>query len=311
MNSVPDKADSFLNVLQMTIRPRMRCQGCSLISSLPHAVITNIDLWKSFLIPIIIRRPRKSLSKYCSNAGTQRFKTWRCCRQRMVIETAWRMGLTSSVIPEDCGGPGGERSAITGALIAEELAWGDLSMAMHILCPALFASPILELGTESQRKKYLPLFSDEKYKAATAGLIEPRFGFDPYSLSTTARLDGHGYVLNGEKSYVPLAAEADLLIVYAAENGTSHAYIVERDTKGLEIGEREQNMGIRALATYELRLRNCHVPKENRLGDPRGYDFGGIMNCSRVALSAMAVGVAKAAMEYSRDYAKERVAFGG
>lgn len=227
-----------------------------------------------------------------------------------VIDTAWRMGLTSSVIPEDCGGPGGERSAITGSLIAEELAWGDLSMAMHILCPALFAYPILEMGTESQRKKYLPLFSAEKYKAATAGLIEPRFGFDPYSLSTTARLDGNGYVLNGEKCYVPLAAEADLLLVYAAENGTSHAYIVERDTKGLEIGEREQNMGIRALSTYELSLRNCHVPKENRLGDPRGYDFDRIMNCSRVALSAMAVGVAKAAMEYSRDYAKERVAFG-
>ncbi|MCJ7576528.1 MAG: acyl-CoA dehydrogenase family protein [Dehalococcoidia bacterium] len=227
-----------------------------------------------------------------------------------VIDTAWKMGLTSSSIPEEYGGPGGEHSAITGSLIAEELAWGDLSMAMHILCPALFAYPILEMGTESQRKKYLPLFSDEKYKAATSGLIEPRFGFDPYSLSTTARLDGNEYVLNGEKCYVPLAAEADLLLVYAAEDGTSHAFIVERDTKGLEIGEREKNMGIRALTTYELSLKNCHVPKENLLGDPRGYDFNRIMNCSRVALSAMAVGVAKAAMEYSRDYAKERVAFG-
>jgi hypothetical protein len=86
MNSVTDKADSFLNLLQMTIRSRMRCQGCSLISSLRHAVITNIDLWKSFLIPIIIRRPRKSLSKYCADAGTQRFKIRLCCRQRVAIE---------------------------------------------------------------------------------------------------------------------------------------------------------------------------------------------------------------------------------
>jgi acyl-CoA dehydrogenase len=227
-----------------------------------------------------------------------------------VIDTAWKMGLASSNIPEAYGGPGGERSAITGSLIAEELAWGDLSMAMHILCPALFAYPILEMGTEMQRKKYLPLFCGERYKAATAALIEPRFDFDPYSLSTAARPDGNEYALNGEKCYVPLAAEADSLLVYAAENGSSQAFIVEKGAKGLEIGEREKNMGIKALATYEITLKNCRIPRDNRLGGESGCDFGRIMNCSRVALSAMAVGVAKAAMEYSRDYAKERVAFG-
>ena len=227
-----------------------------------------------------------------------------------VIDTVWKMGLTSSSIPEEYGGPGGEHSAITGSLIAEELAWGDLSITMHILCPALFAYPVLEMGTETQKKKYLPLFCDEKYKAATAALIEPCFGFDPYSLSTTARPDGDGYVLNGEKCYVPLAAEADLLLVYAAENGSSQGFIIEKGTQGLEIGEQEKNMGIRALATYEISLKNCRIPKENRLGGEKGCDFNRIMNCSRVALSAMAVGVAKAAFEYSRDYAKERVAFG-
>jgi acyl-CoA dehydrogenase len=227
-----------------------------------------------------------------------------------VIDTAWKMGLTSSSIPEEYGGPGGEHSAITGSLIGEELAWGDLSMTMHILCPALFAYPVLEMGTETQKKRYLPLFCAEKYKAATAALIEPRFGFDPYSLSTTAQPESNGYVLNGEKCYVPLAAEADLFLVYAARNGKIQAFIVEKGTKGLEIGEREKNMGIKALATYELSLKNCRVPKENQLGGQKGCDFDRIMNCSRVALSAMATGVAKAAFEYSRDYAKERVAFG-
>jgi acyl-CoA dehydrogenase len=227
-----------------------------------------------------------------------------------VIDTAWKMGLISSSIPEDYGGSGGEHSAITGSLISEELAWGDLSMTMHILCPALFAYPVLEMGTETQKKKYLPLVCDEKYKAATAALIEPHFGFDPYSLSTTARPESNGYVLNGEKCYVPLAAEADLFIIYATENGSSQAFIVEKGTKGLEVGEREKNMGIKALATYELSLQNCRVPKENQLGGQNGYDFDRIMNCSRVALSSMATGVAKAAFEYSRDYAKERVAFG-
>ena len=227
-----------------------------------------------------------------------------------VIDSAWKMGLTSGGIPESYGGPGGERSAITGALIAEELAWGDLSMTMHILSPALFAYPVLEMGTEAQRKKYLPLFCHDKCKAATAALIEPRFGFDPYSLSTTARFDGNRYVLNGEKCYVPLAAEADSLLVYASQSASSQAFIVEKGTKGLEIGEREKNMGIKALATYEVTLKDCRIPNDNRLGGENGCDFSRIMNCSRVALSAMAVGVAKAAMEYSRDYAKERVAFG-
>lgn len=227
-----------------------------------------------------------------------------------VTDTAWKMGLTSSGIPESYGGAGGERSAVTGSLIAEELAWGDLSMTMHILCPALFSYPILDMGSETQRAKYLPLFCGERYKAATAAIIEPRFGFDPYSLSATARLDANQYILNGEKCYVPLAAEADLLLVYAAENGSTQAFVVEKGAKGLEIRERERNMGLRALATYELSLKDCRVPKENRLGDPRRFDFNRIMNCSRVALSAMAVGVAKAALEYARDYAKERVAFG-
>jgi len=227
-----------------------------------------------------------------------------------VVDTAWRMGLISNNIPEEYGGFGGEHSAITGSLIAEELAWGDLSMAIHILCPALFSYPILEMGTDTQRKKYLPLFCDEQYKVATAALIEPHFGFDPCSLSTIAQLEGNEYVLNGEKCYVPLATEADFLLVYAAENSNSQGFIIEKDTKGLEISERENNMGIKALATYELSLKNCRVPKENRLGGPDGCDFHRILNCSRVALSAMAVGVAKAAFEYSRDYAKERVAFG-
>jgi acyl-CoA dehydrogenase len=248
-------------------------------------------------------------------ANDQMRKIYRQCDENAeipdsVIDTAWKMGLISSSIPEGYGGPGGEHSAITGSLIAEELAWGDLSIAMHILCPAVFAYPVLESGAETQRKKYLPLFCADKYQAATAALIEPRFGFDPYCLATIATPDGSQDVLNGQTCYVSLAAEADLFLVYARENGSSQGFIIEKGTKGLEAGERERNMGIRALATYEVSLKDCRIPKENRLGGEKGCDFNHVMNRSRVALSAMAVGVAKAAFEYSRDYAKERAAFG-
>lgn len=227
-----------------------------------------------------------------------------------IIDTAWGLGLVSSCIPEAYGGAGGERSVLTGTLIAEELAWGDLAMAMHILCPSLFVLPILEMGTEEQKKKFLPLFCGDKFRAATAALIEPKFNFDPCALTTTARKDGSSYVLNGEKCYVPLAAEADVLLVYAAENGQTQGFIVEKGTPGLEITEREKNMGIKALATYELTLKDCRVPEASRLGGDNGCDFNRLLNCSRVALAAMAVGVAKASFEYARDYAKTRVAFG-
>jgi alkylation response protein AidB-like acyl-CoA dehydrogenase len=195
-----------------------------------------------------------------------------------VIDTAWKMGLTSSSMPEEYGGSGGEHSAITGSLISEELAWGDLSMAMHILCPALVVIPILEMGTDEQKKKYLPAFCGDNYKAATAALIESRFDFDPYSPETTASLKDGNYVINGQKCYVPLAADADLLLVYAAENGNTQGFIIEKSTKGLEVGGRENNMGIRALATYELALKSCRIPRDNRLGGEKGGDFSRVMN---------------------------------
>jgi len=183
-------------------------------------------------------------------------------------------------------------------------------MTMHLLCPYLAVYPLVEMGTAEQKQKYLPSFCEAVFRTGTAALIEPRFDHDPSSLTTTAvRYNGH-YVLSGRKCFVPLAADADPFLVYANENGRTQAFIVETGTPGLEIGEREKNMGIKALATYELALNNCRVPAANRLGGEEGCDFSRLLNRSRVALAAMSVGVAKAAFEYSRDYAKTRIAFG-
>jgi len=226
-----------------------------------------------------------------------------------LIDTAWEFELIASHVPEAYDGFG-EHSAVTGALVAEALACGDLSIAMHAMAPGLVAFPVLEGGTEAQKEEYLPLFCEETFKPATAALIEPRYNFDPHELATTARLDGDDYVLNGQKCYVPLAAGADLLLVWAAEDGATQGFIVPQGTPGLEIGEAEKNMGVKALATYELALNDCRVPRANRLGGEAGCDFNRIFNYSRVALAAMAVGVARGAYEYALEYAKERHAFG-
>lgn len=227
-----------------------------------------------------------------------------------VIRKGWELGLIPGGIPEQYMGFAEEHSAITGALFAEELAWGDLSIALHLLAPGLVAYPVLLCGTEEQKETYLPQFCDESYRAATAALIEPRIQFDPCALQTTAVLNGDTYVLNGHKVYVPLAAASDLILVYAAENGATQGFLVDKDTPGLEVGEREKNMGIKALATYELKLTDCRVPQANRLGGAAGCDFDKLIAYSRVATSALALGVARASYEYALDYAKERYAFG-
>jgi acyl-CoA dehydrogenase len=227
-----------------------------------------------------------------------------------VIRKGWEIGLIPGGIPEQYMGFAEEHSAVTGALYAEELAWGDLSIAMHLLAPSLAAFPILQCGTDEQKESYLPQFCDVGYKPATAALVEPSIQFDPNALQTTAVLDGDTYVLNGIKAYVPLAAEADLILVYAAEEGQTQGFLVDSGVEGLNVGEREKTMGIQALATYRLQLDNCSVPRAQKLGDGTGCDFGRLLAYSRVATSAMAVGVARAAYEYALEYAKERQAFG-
>ena len=227
-----------------------------------------------------------------------------------LIDTAWELGLVASQIPEEYGGFGDEHSALTGVLVAETLAYGDLSIALHAMAPGLLAFPVLIGGTDEQKQEYLPLFCDVSFEPATAALTEPRYDFDPNDLATSAVLDGDEYVLNGHKCYVPLAAGANRILVWAAEDGVTQGFIVPQGAAGLEIGEREKNMGIKALATYELSLNDCRVPAANKLGGAGGCNFNLVLNYSRAALAAMAVGVAKGAYEYAREYAKEREAFG-
>lgn len=227
-----------------------------------------------------------------------------------IIRKGWEIGLIPGGIPDTYMGFADEHSALTGALFAEELAWGDLSIALHLLSPGLVAYPILLCGTEEQKEAFLPQFCDTSFKAATAALMEPSIQFDPNALNTQAVPDGDEYVLNGGKVFVPLAADADLFLIYAAEDGSTQGFLVEKGMPGLDIGEREKNMGIKAFATYGLTLNECRVPRANKLGGDGGCDFAKLMAYSRAATSAMAVGVARAAYEYALAYAKERHAFG-
>lgn len=229
---------------------------------------------------------------------------------RDIIQTGWGLGIVPANIPEEYGGFASEHSALTGALVAETLAWGDLSTALFITAPLSVAIPILLGGTEEQKAEYLPRFTGEEFVPATAALLEPRITYDPLELDTKAVRDGDVYLLNGAKAYVPIAADAAMMLVWANENGKTQGFLVDMSAQGLQIGGREKNMGIKGLPTYKVTLKDVHVSPKCKLGGEEGVDFTQILNYSRIALAAMAVGVAKGAYEYALNYAKERETFG-
>ncbi len=223
-----------------------------------------------------------------------------------LVQQAWDLGLVQSTIPATFAGVGESPSALTGALVCEELAWGDLSIALHMLAPWLVTLPLIILGTEEQQQQVLPGYSGAAFTAATAAVMEPRSGFDVNELATTATRNNGDFVLNGAKCLVPLAAEAQHVLVYAREAEGLGAFIIPQGAPGLRVIEREKNMGLKAVATYEVALENCRLPAGARVAG----NLSTLLNRSRVALAALATGVARAAFEYARDYAKERRAFG-
>jgi alkylation response protein AidB-like acyl-CoA dehydrogenase len=229
---------------------------------------------------------------------------------KKLIGKGWELGFLQASTPEAYGGFG-ERSAVTGALAMEEMAFGDLAGALAVMTPALFATPILLGGSEEQKKEYLPKIVAGDWAPYTGALIEYSFDFDPNALRTTAKLDGGEYVLNGEKAYVPFAKDAEALIVYANLDGATQGFIVPKNAAGLSVAEeREKMMGLNALPTYRVKLEGVKIPAAKRLGGANGHDFEVILASMWIASASAAVGVAKASFEYSKQYAKERDVFG-
>ena len=227
-----------------------------------------------------------------------------------IVRLGWELGLLQASVPEKYGGFG-ERSAVTGVMAAEEMAFGDLAGTLAVNAPSLFVTPILLVGSEEQKKEYIPPVIEMDWQPYTAALIEYAFDFDPLELKTTAKASGDSYVLTGEKAFVPYAKEAEAILVYANLDGNTQGFIVPKTVAGLSIGEEaEKLMSLHALPTYRVKLEGVKVSKANRLGGEDGHDFQPVLAAMRVALAATAVGVARAAFEYSCDYAKEREVFG-
>ncbi len=229
---------------------------------------------------------------------------------RKLVNKGWEIGLLQASVPEMYGGFG-ERSAVTGVLAIEEMAFGDLAGTLAVLTPSLFATPILLAGTEDQKQTYLPKVIEGEWSPYTAALLEYAFDFDPNALKTMASLRGDQFILNGEKAFVPFVKDAEAILIYADLEGVTQGFIIPKDSPGLTISdEREKIMSLNALPLYRIELDSVKVPVANLLGGENGHDFAPILASMRVATAAAAVGVANAAFEYSMNYAKEREAFG-
>jgi acyl-CoA dehydrogenase len=229
---------------------------------------------------------------------------------KKLVDKGWELGLLQASIPETYGGFG-ERSSVTGVLAVEEMAYGDLAGALAVMTPSLFAMPILLVGSEDQRKEYLPKIVEGNWTPYTAALIEYSFDFDVNDLHTTAKFAGHDYILNGEKAFVPFGKGAEAIIVYAKLDGVTQGFIVPGNATGLTISnEREKLMGLNALPMYRVKLEDVRISASNRLGGTTGHSFELVLASMRVASAAAAIGVARAAFDYAKNYAKERDAFG-
>lgn len=238
--------------------------------------------------------------------------------ERFPMETVEKMrkiGLMGIPVPVEYGGQGGTNQMYTMAV--EELSrvcatTGVVVSAHTSLCMA----PIMENGTEEQKKKYLPKLASGEWIGAF-GLTEPNAGTDAAMQQTMAEDKGDKWILNGSKIFITNAGYADVYIIIAMTDkslGTKgiSAFIVEKGMKGFSIGKKEKKLGIRGSATCELIFENCEVPKENLLGKMgKGFNIAmKTLDGGRIGIASQALGIAQGAMDETVKYVKERKQFG-
>lgn len=225
------------------------------------------------------------------------------------------LGLFGVTIPEEYGGSGGD--SIHLAIAAEEVsrACGSTS-TIYLASLSLACYPIYQFGTEEQRRRFVvPLAKGEKL--ACFALTEPSAGSDAAAVQTAAIPRGNGYVVDGTKTFITNGAEADIAVVFATvDKSLRHrgmvALVVEKGAPGFSVGKKERKLGIRGSSTTELVFEGCQVPVENRLGNEGdGFKVAmGAIDSSRITVAAQAVGIARAGLEASLNYTKERQQFG-
>ena len=225
------------------------------------------------------------------------------------------LGLLGMLVPTEL--EGGGLDAATYAIAVEEVARVDgshgLIMAAH---NSLCTGNILIAGTKEQKKRYVPDLAAGR-RIGAWGLTEPASGSDAASMTTEARPEGKGWLLNGTKNFCTNAPVAGTFVIMAVTdrakgNRGISAFIVERGNPGLRIGKVEDKLGMRGSATSQVILEDCRVPKENLLGElNQGFNNAlKALDGGRISIAALGVGIAEGAYQQALQYAKARKQFG-
>ncbi|OLR91346.1 acyl-CoA dehydrogenase family protein [Actinokineospora bangkokensis] len=234
----------------------------------------------------------------------------KCEAPQGLLSQIQELGVTQVGIPEELGGLGTERAAVTNVLVAEALAHGDMGLAVACLAPAAVSNALALWGDETQQSTYLPAFVGENVPAAALAVQEPTPLFDPFTLKTKAYRTAGGFVIEGVKSLVPRANAAELFVVAAELDGRGPAlFLVESGSQGVSI-ESDPAMGLRAAGMGRLRLDKVKLPAHALLGGGKADTYTEAIRLSRIGWCALAVGTGQAVLDYVIPYVNERVAFG-
>ena len=231
------------------------------------------------------------------------------------IKKLAQLGITGLTIPEEYGGSGG--TFVQWCIAMEEIARACAATASILDTSWGLACHCLNAwGNEEQKRRYVtPLAKGEKI--AAFGLTEANAGSDPSQLETTAVKDGNSYIINGSKIFISNGDVADYLVVFATKDkslghrGLS-AFIVEKGTPGFSVGSVYHKLGIRAAHNAELLFEDCLIPSENLLGsEGQGFRVAlSTLDGARIAIAAIATGIARAALETCIEHAKQRQQYG-
>jgi acyl-CoA dehydrogenase len=231
-------------------------------------------------------------------------------------EKAARVGLSAYMLPAEYGG-GGVTDLVTQCLVQEELCYGDIGIGNFLTSSAFFAEPVLALGSEEQKKRWITPLTGPRPPLTAVAVTEPGVGSDAASLQTSAVRDGDHYVLNGQKTWISNAPYAETFIIFATVDPALRsrgvtAFVVDRSMPGVTVGQPMRKMGQRGIVNAEVFLVDVRVPVENRLGE-EGTGFYGLMRTfdgSRILIGAGATGLSRAALDATVAYARERTQFG-
>lgn len=232
-----------------------------------------------------------------------------------IVQQLAENGFLGSYIPEEYGGAGMDYMSY--AVLIEELSRGCASTGVLVSAhTSLCVWPILEFGTDAQKKQYLPRLASGEAIGCFC-LSEPNAGSDAGSLTTMAVDKGDHWEINGVKNWITNGKEAGVAIVFAKTKKTDDykgisAFIVDCDSAGFNVMKSEDKLGIRGSSTTQIQLDKVKVPKENLLGQPeKGFRIAmATLDGGRIGIAAQAIGIAEAAFRYAKKYAVERIQFG-